>query len=130
MLDELTKPGVARFMAQMLNEGTKLKTPEELEEAIQLLGATINIRGGDENITISVNTLARNFEKTLGLVEEMLLQPRWDEEQFALNKTRTINNLKRNLSDPNYLANRTFTSLAIGQDNFAVDRSKRFCYEC
>lgn len=117
MLDELTKPGVARFMAQMLNEGTKLKTPEELEEAIQLLGATINIRGGDENITISVNTLARNFEKTLGLVEEMLLQPRWDEEQFALNKTRTINNLKRNLSDPNYLANRTFTSLAIGQDN-------------
>jgi zinc protease len=47
----------------------------------------------------------------------MLLQPRWDEEQFALNKTRTINNLKRDLSDPNYLANRTLTSLIIGKYN-------------
>jgi len=117
MLDDISKPGVTRFMAQMLNEGTKLKTPEELEEAIQVLGATINIWGGDENITVSVNTLARNFEKTLAIVEEMLLQPRWDEEQFAINKTRTINNLKRNLSDPNYLANTTLTALMISKDN-------------
>ena len=46
MLDDISKPGVARFTAQMLNEGTRNKTPEELEEEIQLLGATINIRGG------------------------------------------------------------------------------------
>ena len=117
VLDDINKPGVARFTAQMLNEGTKNKTPEELEEAIQLLGATINIRGGDEAITVSVNTLARNFEKTLALVEEMLLQPRWDEEQFSLNKTRTINNLKRYMADPNYLANRTLGKLIVGPDN-------------
>ena len=88
----------------MLNEGTKNKTPEELEEEIQLLGATINVRGGEENITVSVRTLARNFEKTIALVQEMLLEPRWDEEQFSLNKTRTVNNLKRSMADPNYLA--------------------------
>src|SRR5659263_309092 len=56
MLDDISKPGVARYTAQMLNEGTKNKTPEELEEEIQLLGATINIRGGEENITVSVKT--------------------------------------------------------------------------
>jgi zinc protease len=93
MLDDISKPGVARFTAQMLNEGTKNKTPEELEEAIQLLGASVYIRGGAENITVSVNALARNFEKTVALVEEMLLEPRWDEEQFSINKTRTVNNL-------------------------------------
>jgi zinc protease len=117
MLDDISKPGVARFTAQMLNEGTRNRTPEELEEAIQLLGATITIRGGDENITVSVNTLTRNFEKTLALVEEMLLEPRWDEEQFGLNKTRTINNLKRNMADPNYLANITLSGLVLGKDN-------------
>jgi len=117
MLDELSKPGVARFTAQMLNEGTRNKTPEELEEAIQMLGATVTISGGEDNIAVSVNTLARNFEETLALVEEMLIQPRWDEEQFSLNKTRTINNLKRNMANPNYLASRTFDSLVIGKDN-------------
>ena len=65
---------------------------------------SINIRAGAENITVSVNALARNFEKTIALVEEMLLEPRWDEEQFSINKTRTINNLKRNMAEPNYLA--------------------------
>lgn len=117
MLDTPDKPGVARFTAQMLNEGTRTKTPEELEEAIQLLGASINIRGSEENITVSVNTLARNFEKTLALVREMLLEPRWDEEQFNINKTRTINNLKRNLADPNYLADINLNKLMIGKEN-------------
>ena len=117
MLDEISKPGVARFTAQMLNEGTKNRTPEELEEEIQLLGASIYIRGGAENITVSVNALARNFEKTVALVEEMLLEPRWDEEQFSINKTRTVNNLKRNLAEPNYLANITFNKLTLGADN-------------
>ncbi len=117
MLDDISKPGVARFMAQMLNEGTKNKTPEELEEAIQLLGATVTISGGEESITVSVNSLSRNFEKTLALVEEILLEPRWDEEQFALNKTRTINDLRQNMADPNYLASRTFNKLVYGRDN-------------
>jgi zinc protease len=117
MLDDTAKPGVARFTAQMLNEGTKNRTPEELEEEIQLLGANINIRGGEESITVSVSTLARNFEKTLALVEEMLLEPRWDEEQFSLNKTRTVNNLKRSLADPNYVADITFSKLALGAEN-------------
>ncbi|MCU0378373.1 MAG: insulinase family protein [Bacteroidales bacterium] len=117
LLDDIAKPGVARFTAQMLNEGTRNKTPEELEEEIQLLGATISIRGGEENITVSVNALARNFEKTLALVEEMLLEPRWDEEQFSINKTRIINNLKRNMADPNYLAGMTIGRLNLGTDN-------------
>ena len=124
MLDDISKPGVARFTAQMLNEGTKNKTPEELEEAIQLLGANINVRGGEENITVSVSVLARNFESTVKLVEEMLLEPRWDEEQFSLNKSRTVNNLKRSLADPNYLASMTSGNLILGKDNiFSSDIS-------
>ena len=124
MLDDPAKPGVARFTASMLNEGTKNRTPEQLEEEIQLLGAIINIGCSDERITVSVNTLARNFEKTLALVQEMLLEPRWDEEQFSLNKTRTINNLKRNLADPNYVAGAAYDKLVLGADNIlSVDLS-------
>lgn len=124
MLDDISKPGAARFTAQMLNEGTMNRTPEELEEEIQLLGANISIWGGQENITVSVSSLARNFEKTLALVQEMLLEPRWDEEQFSINKTRTVNNLKRNLAEPNYLASNTFNRLTLGADNiFAIDNS-------
>ncbi len=47
----------------------------------------------------------------------MLLEPRWDEEQFGLAKTKTINNLKRNLANPNYLSSMTLGKLIIGSDN-------------
>jgi len=124
MLDDITAPGVAGMLAVMLNEGTKNKTPEELEEEIDLLGAMIRIGAGPEDITVSVNTLARNFEKTLAIVEEMLLEPRWDSAAFELAKTRTLNGLRRSSIDPTYLGLRALNELVLGKDNiFATDVS-------
>ena len=124
MLDDISAPGVASMLATMLNEGTRNKTPEELEEEIDLLGASIRIGGGSENITVSVNTLARNFEKTLAIVEEMLLQPRWDATAFELAKTRTLNSLRRSSIDPTYLGSNALRNLIMGENNiYATDVS-------
>ncbi|MBA4321520.1 MAG: peptidase M16 [Odoribacter sp.] len=123
ILDKIEKAGVASLVAAMMNEGTKNKTPEQLEDAIGLLGSSIRVSSGNEDISISVNTLARNFEKTIALVEEILLEPRWDEEQFALAKSRIINNLKRNAANPNYLASSTLNKLIYGDNILATDAS-------
>jgi len=117
LLDQPDLSGTAYMVASMLTEGTATRTPEELEEAIDMLGASINVYGGEQSITISVNTLARNFESTVDLVEEILLEPRWDEEQFDLAKSRVINTHKRNKANPNYLAYITFNKLVFGDDN-------------
>jgi len=123
MLDKVEKAGVANLVASMMNEGTKNKTPEQLEDAIGLLGASIRVSSGNEDISIDVNTLARNFEKTLALVEEILLEPRWDEEQFALAKSRIINTLKRNAANPSYLSSSTLNKLMFGDNILAIDAS-------
>ncbi|TFH38268.1 MAG: insulinase family protein, partial [Bacteroidia bacterium] len=117
MLDKLEKAGVASLMASMLNAGTANKTPEELEDAIDMLGASIRISAGNEDITISVSSLTKNFEKTLALVEEMLLEPRWDAEEFDLAKSRIINGFRRNKSNPNFLASSTLNELMFTKDN-------------
>jgi zinc protease len=82
-----------------------------------LLGANIAFSAGTENITIRVSSLARNFEKTISLVKEMLFEPRWDEEQFNLAKSRIINTIKRNKANPNYLASNTLSRLIFGENN-------------
>jgi len=115
--EDLSKAGLANITASLMNEGTKNKTPEELEDAIGLLGASIRVSAGIEDFTISVSTMSKNLEKTVALVEEMLLEPRWDEEQFKLAKERIINSLKRNLANPDYLASATLNKLMFGQDN-------------
>jgi zinc protease len=121
MLDKVEKAGVANLVAAMMNEGTKNKTPEQLEDAIGLLGATIRVTSGNEDISVEVSSMAKNFEKTLTLVQEILTEPRWDEEQFALVKSRVINNLKRNAASPDYLASSTLNKLMFGDNILAID---------
>ena len=43
LLEDINKVGVANMMARMMTQGTAKRTPQELEEAIQQLGATINV---------------------------------------------------------------------------------------
>jgi zinc protease len=121
MLDKIEKAGVANLVAAMMNEGTKNKTPEQLEDAIGLLGATIRVTSGNEDISVDVSSMAKNFEKTLTLVQEILTEPRWDEEQFAIVKSRVINNLKRNAASPDYLASSTLNKLIFGDNILAID---------
>lgn len=113
-LDKMDKPGVANLMASLMNQGTKNKTPQELEEAIESLGARIYISSSATAVTISAYCLVRNFDATLALMEEMLLEPRWDADEFALAQTRVMNNLKRQKASPPALAGETFMEKVYG----------------
>lgn len=117
LLDNMDKNGVANLMTDIMMEGTAKKTPEQLEEEIELLGASINMYTGKEAIFITGNTLTRNFDKTMELVKEILLEPRWDDEEFAMIKTSTINGIKRSDADPNAVANRVYNKLLYGEDH-------------
>lgn len=117
LLDNMDKNGIANLMTDIMMEGTAKKTPEQLEEEIELLGASINMYTGKEAIFITGNTLTRNFDKTMELVKEILLEPRWDIEEFAMIKTSTINGIKRSDADPNAVANRVYNKLLYGEDH-------------
>lgn len=87
LLDNPEKIGVGSLTARLMNEGTKTKTPVELREAIQDLGANINVMGGTENITINVGCLSSKLKEAFELAKEMIYEPRWDEKEFALAKS-------------------------------------------
>ncbi len=117
LLDDMNNNGVANLMTDIMMEGTANKTPQELEEEIEMLGASIRMYTTKESIVISGNTLVRNFDKTMALVEEILLQPRWDEEEFARIKTKTINGIKRSDANPNVVAGRVYNKILYGEDH-------------
>ena len=117
LLDDINKNGVANLMTDIMMEGTANKTPQELEEEIEVLGARINMYTTRESIVISANCLARNFDETLALVEEILLEPRWDEEEFARIKIKTINEIKRSDANPNVVAGRVYNKILYGKNH-------------
>lgn len=117
LLDDPEKPGAANLLAEMMDKGTAQRSTADLEEAIAALGATISIGAGDERFVISGQTLARNFNETVSLMTEMLLEPRWDEEEFSLAKARVVNEVQSLSANPNAIANRAYAEVTFGEDH-------------
>jgi zinc protease len=117
LLESMDKLGLANLTAGILDKGTKNKTVQQLEEEIQYLGASINVRSDTENITIGGTTLAKNYDKTIALVKEILLEPRFDETEFDLLKNATIANLRQQEANPNAVAANVYNELIYGKDN-------------
>jgi zinc protease len=123
LLDHPEKVGVANLVANVMERGTANKTPQELEEAIDELGANININAGRQSISITGNTLSRNYRATMELVEEMLLEPRWDSTEFALAKQSTLSQIAAQSANPNSIATNTFNKLVYGEDHILANNS-------
>ncbi|MFD2566446.1 M16 family metallopeptidase [Pseudotenacibaculum haliotis] len=117
LLESMDKLGVANLTANLMSRGTKNKTVSELEDALAQLGASVNIFAGKESIRISGTTLARNYQATLDLAKEMLLEPRWDETEFELLKRRAITNLRQQEASPGSIATNNFNKLIYGENN-------------
>ena len=111
------KPAVAALTADMLEKGTASKTTAQLEDAIKSLGSSISISNGNTGTFVTGTTLKRNFDKTIGLVMEMLNEPRWDAEEFALLKAKTLQNITQSEGNPNAISARENAKLNYPADN-------------
>lgn len=114
--------GVANLLAESMTAGTANRTPQELEQAIDMLGASINVSAGSQSFSIRGSALARNYPETIALVQEMLLEPRFDEEEFARSKQRVANGLRQRAASPTGVAGDVFQGLLYGDHVLAGNR--------
>ena len=114
LLEDPSKVGVANLLAETMTQGTRERTPEELETAIDMLGASINVSSGAESFRIFGSTLARNYAETMALVEEILLEPRFDSTELELARQRVSNSIRQRASSPAALAADVFDALLYG----------------
>jgi zinc protease len=121
LLDDRERTGVANLLAETMTQGTANRTPEELELAIQLLGASISVSAGPQAFTLSGTTLARNWAETLALVEEILLEPRFDSTEFELARRRIENQIQQRAGNPNAIADAVFARMVYGDHLLAED---------
>jgi zinc protease len=70
-----------------------------------------------EEIMIDASALSRNFEKTVALMTEILLEPRWDSAEFVLAQTRTKNSIIQAEAQPRSVGYRLFNKLLYGYDH-------------
>lgn len=117
LLENLDNVGIAALLAGMLDRGTINKTKGEIEEAVELIGASVSIAADKSHISINANGLAGQYEQLMDIVSEIITSPRFDEEEFNQLKTETIEQIKALKGDPRGLADNYFMQLLYGEDS-------------
>ena len=114
---DTSKLGLASFFADMMNEDTKNYTAEQLAVELQKLGSSINTFSGQDGITVTVQALKKNIDKTLALLQERLFNPSFTEDAFKRNQKQNLEGLKQAKTQPAAVASAIAAKLNFGADN-------------
>jgi zinc protease len=116
------KEGLADITGYLLARGgTKAKTAEELEERLAFLAASLNSGIGESQGTVSLNLLSKDLDEGLGILREVLSQPRFQDDKITLRKQQTFQAMKQRNDDSSSIESRESGFLAYGE-NFWANR--------
>ena len=115
--ENLDKLGLAALTAGMVNEATESSTNEELSDRLQKLGSSVTF-GADNNQTYAnVRSLTKNLDATLAILAERLLEPKFDQEDFARVQAQTLQAIELSKKQAASTAQVVYQLLLFGPDN-------------
>lgn len=106
--------GVGAMTASMLTEGTKSRTGDQLSDALQLLGTNIGAGVGGEEGSIGFVSTAKNFDATLAILADMMLNSVFPEEALERLRARTLVNLTQAKDQPTVVGAQVFAKILYG----------------
>lgn len=115
--NNLSKAGLASLFALMMSEDTKDRSSEEINLALEKLGSSINVFNATDALVFSVQSLSKNLSKTLEILEERMLYPKFTEEAFSRLKRQTIESIKNSKSQASAVAGVVFDKINYGNNN-------------
>ncbi|MCB9082652.1 MAG: insulinase family protein [Lewinellaceae bacterium] len=116
-LDPMDKIGLASLAAQMMREGTENYSAEAFEEALEALGSSISVFAGEDGMSISLNTLVKNLDPSLKLLNERLFLSKFEAADFDRVKTSTLRGIANRTTQAATVATDVFNTLLYGKED-------------
>ncbi len=101
----------------MMNEDTKNYTAEQMAVELQKLGSNVTVGSSLDGITFSIQTLTKNLDKTLALVEEKMLRPKFTDEAYKRIQKQRLEGFKQAKADPASVADDVFAKVNYGPNH-------------
>ena len=117
--DPSDSTGLSSALASMLNEGTENYLSKQLAEKIERLGAHLSAGAGSDNTSISASSLSLYTSDILQLMQEVVLKPTFPEEELDLYRRNTIEGLKFQRSQANFLADEQVSRIIFGSHPYS-----------
>lgn len=108
------RKGVAAMTATMLSEGTTTKTGDQISDALQMLGTGVGAGVGGEEGSIGFVSTATNFEPTLAILADMMLNSVFPQEALERLRGRTLVSLTQAKDQPTVVGAQVFAKVLYG----------------
>ncbi len=108
--------GLASFTASMMAEGTTTRTSPQIAQEQETMASSVSVGTGavTEYASLGVSSLADNFDKSLALAADILLNPSFPEAELARYKTRQKAGLVQTRTMPQFLAMERYDRVIYG----------------
>lgn len=109
--------GLAEMTADMMDEGAGERSALELSEEVDFLGISLNTYAGREELGLRLFTPTSKLEEALPLFADVLLRPRFAEEELERKRTEALVALAQAHDEPQAVAARAFSELIYGKEH-------------
>ncbi|MFN4256280.1 MAG: M16 family metallopeptidase [Saprospiraceae bacterium] len=111
------KLGLAALGMNMLDEGTTTRTSLQINERLQLLGASINTFSDLDYSYANLNTLKQSLDPSLDLYADVLLNPAFPEGDFNRLRDQQLSGIESEKSEPFSMAMRVAPMFMYGENH-------------
>jgi zinc protease len=120
--DPKALPGLAKFTADMLQEGTSHRSSAQLASEVDALGANLksDVDFGSTYSEVTVSGFAENADKLLELMSDEVLNPTFPSDELEKYKTRQLSDLEQQRADPSFLSQERLFRALYGDSPAAV----------
>ncbi len=118
--DAADATGQTGAMVSMLTEGTKNRSSKQLAEEVERLGAHLSANSNSDNIVVAGSALTFYGTDILRLMSETVLTPNFPQNELDLYKQNTIEHLKFQRSQPNFLAEEQILRILFGKHPYSI----------
>lgn len=109
--DPKGKNGLAQLVARAIQRGTKTRTYEDINKALEFVGAEMSISSGNETVVFSGKYLKKDFAIGMDILSDVLMNPVFPEEGVAAERDLLMSDLINIMKSNNQQAWLAFTSL-------------------
>ena len=106
-------------LAETLQSGTRQRDSVEVAEALQRMGATLNVRADSEDLRVHGATLSPSLPDYLALIAELLAEPAFPKEEVDIERARKAQEVLLQHSEPAVIARAALKSRLFGEHPYA-----------
>lgn len=118
--DDPKAPGIAQMTANMLTQGTQTRSAQQIAQAIDFVGGTLNATAGFDSTDVTLSIVKKDLTVGLDLMQDVVLHPAFKTDELDRQREQLLSNFEVEYSDPDYLATAVFGRVLYGNSPYGL----------